>query len=268
MHLRHRRVPADEHRRASRCASKAGLLTTVAWKLGEHDRLTRSRAARFIAGAAVQWLRDGLGLIKKAADIEELAREVKDTGEVVFVPALAGLGAPHWRPEARGSVRGHRPLHHRGAPGPRGAGGHRAADLRPRARRCGSDSGEHIPVVQGRRRRGGERPADAVPGGHPRRSGGAARGISRPPAWARRSWPAWAPGVWSEPEEIRRVLEGGQDLQAEDGRSSRAQRPGQVEAGGGTGVGILPMARDKTKLGDAEVQGWLKAHPGGRWRAG
>jgi glycerol kinase len=82
-------------------ASNAGLLTTVAWKLG--DRTTYAlEGSAFIGGAAVQWLRDGMGLIKKAADVEKLARTVKETGDVVFVPALAGLGAPHWRPEARG----------------------------------------------------------------------------------------------------------------------------------------------------------------------
>ena len=54
----------------------------------------------------MQWLRDGLGLIKKAADIEALARKVKDTGGVTFVPALSGLGAPYWRPEARGLLSG------------------------------------------------------------------------------------------------------------------------------------------------------------------
>jgi glycerol kinase len=54
----------------------------------------------------VQWLRDGLGLIRRAADVEALARQVKSSGEVVFVPALAGLGAPHWRPDARGLLRG------------------------------------------------------------------------------------------------------------------------------------------------------------------
>ena len=81
--------------------SKAGLLTTVAWKLG--DRATYAlEGSAFIAGAAVQWLRDGLGLIKKSSDVEALARQVKDSGTVVFVPALAGLGAPHWRPDARG----------------------------------------------------------------------------------------------------------------------------------------------------------------------
>ncbi|MFL5321433.1 MAG: glycerol kinase GlpK [Myxococcaceae bacterium] len=86
-------------------ASKAGLLTTVAWKIAGHTTYALEGSS-FIAGAAVQWLRDGLGLIKKAADIETLAREVDDTGEVVFVPALAGLGAPHWRPDARGIIAG------------------------------------------------------------------------------------------------------------------------------------------------------------------
>ncbi len=86
-------------------ASKAGLLSTVAWKVGGQTNYALEGSA-FIAGAAVQWLRDGLKLIKKASDIEKLAAQVKQTGEVVFVPALAGLGAPHWRPEARGLFAG------------------------------------------------------------------------------------------------------------------------------------------------------------------
>ncbi len=86
-------------------ASKAGLLTTVAWKVN-HEVAYALEGSAFIAGAAVQWLRDGLGLIKKAGDIEALAKTVKETGDVVFVPALAGLGAPHWRPEARGLFAG------------------------------------------------------------------------------------------------------------------------------------------------------------------
>ncbi len=60
----------------------------------------------FIAGAAVQWLRDGLGIIRDSAEIEALAREVDDAGDVVFVPALTGLGAPHWAPRARGLIAG------------------------------------------------------------------------------------------------------------------------------------------------------------------
>ena len=86
-------------------ASKAGLLTTVGWKL-EGKTTYALEGSCFIAGAAVQWLRDGLGIIKKASDIEALAKHVKSSGEVVFVPALAGLGAPHWRPDARGLFAG------------------------------------------------------------------------------------------------------------------------------------------------------------------
>ncbi len=86
-------------------ASEKGLLSTVAWKLGDEVAYALEGSA-FIAGAAVQWLRDGLGLIRQAKDIEALAGQVADSGGVVFVPALAGLGAPHWRPDARGLVTG------------------------------------------------------------------------------------------------------------------------------------------------------------------
>jgi glycerol kinase len=85
--------------------SSRGLLATVAWQVGGEVAYALEGSS-FIAGAAVQWLRDGLGLIRTAAEIEPLARSVKDTAGVTFVPALAGLGAPHWRPEARGVIRG------------------------------------------------------------------------------------------------------------------------------------------------------------------
>ncbi len=85
--------------------SDNGLLTTVAWRVGE-QRVYALEGSTFIAGAIVQWLRDGLGLIEKAADIEGLAMGVADNGGVVFVPSLTGLGAPHWRAEARGLVCG------------------------------------------------------------------------------------------------------------------------------------------------------------------
>ena len=81
------------------------LLTTVGWKLGagkEKGEVTYAlEGAAFMAGATVQWVRDTLGIIETAADIEALARSVDDSGDVVLVPAFAGLGAPHWRPEAR-----------------------------------------------------------------------------------------------------------------------------------------------------------------------
>jgi len=85
--------------------SQHGLLTTVAWRLGQQTTYALEGSA-FIAGAAVQWLRDGLRLIKSAPEVEALAASVADCGEVCFVPALAGLGAPHWRPEARGILVG------------------------------------------------------------------------------------------------------------------------------------------------------------------
>ncbi len=86
-------------------SSDRGLLSTVAWKRGEEITYALE-GSLFIAGAAVQWLRDGLGLIQSAPEIESLAREVPDSGGVIFVPALAGLGAPHWRAEARGLISG------------------------------------------------------------------------------------------------------------------------------------------------------------------
>jgi glycerol kinase len=90
--------------------SRSGLLTTVGWQLGagaEKGEVTYAlEGSAFIAGAAVQWLRDGLGLIRTAPEIEALAAQVPDSGGVTLVPAFAGLGAPHWRPEARGILTG------------------------------------------------------------------------------------------------------------------------------------------------------------------
>ena len=87
--------------------SRAGLLTTVAWQLGEKGKpVFALEGGAFICGAAVQWLRDGLKIIDKAPEVEALARTVDDHGGVEFVPALTGLGAPHWAPEARGTFSG------------------------------------------------------------------------------------------------------------------------------------------------------------------
>lgn len=81
------------------------LLTTVAWRIGDCTEYALEGSV-FIAGAVVQWLRDGLGLIEQSADVEALASSVPDTGGVYLVPAFAGLGAPHWDPYARGAVLG------------------------------------------------------------------------------------------------------------------------------------------------------------------
>jgi glycerol kinase len=86
--------------------SENGLLTTVALAHPDGRRDFALEGAVFVTGAAVQWLRDGLGIIESAADVEELARSVPDSGGVIFVPALTGLGAPEWDPTARGLIIG------------------------------------------------------------------------------------------------------------------------------------------------------------------
>ena len=83
-----------------------GVVETVAWQLGEGPAAYAVEGSVFVSGAAVQWLRDALGLIADAAESEALARSAEDNGGVYFVPALAGLGSPHWVPEARGLVTG------------------------------------------------------------------------------------------------------------------------------------------------------------------
>jgi glycerol kinase len=85
--------------------SQHRLLGTIAWQTS-HGTSYALEGSAFVSGALVQWLRDGLGIIKTAAEIEVLAASVPDTGGVTIVPALAGLGAPHWRPEARGIICG------------------------------------------------------------------------------------------------------------------------------------------------------------------
>lgn len=86
-------------------ASKNNLITTVGWKIGQ--RVTYClEGSVFIAGAVVQWLRDGLGLAETSSEIAELARMVPDSGGVVLVPAFVGLGAPHWDARARGTIFG------------------------------------------------------------------------------------------------------------------------------------------------------------------
>ena len=86
--------------------SKNNLLTTIAWQEPNGDITYALEGSVFVAGAAVQWLRDGLGVIESANEIEELAKQVPDSGGVVFVPALTGLGAPHWNPDAKGTILG------------------------------------------------------------------------------------------------------------------------------------------------------------------
>ena len=85
--------------------SNRGLITTVAWRVGSRKQYALEGSV-FIAGAAIQWLRDGLGLIRASSDVDGLAAQVPDNGGVYLVPAFAGLGAPHWDPYARGTLIG------------------------------------------------------------------------------------------------------------------------------------------------------------------
>jgi glycerol kinase len=85
--------------------SKNNLLTTIAWKINGRIQYA-FEGSIFIAGAVVQWLRDGLGIIRSSSEIEPLARQVENTNGVSFVPAFAGLGAPYWNPDARGTMVG------------------------------------------------------------------------------------------------------------------------------------------------------------------
>uniref|UniRef100_A0A831UAA2 Glycerol kinase n=1 Tax=Geobacter metallireducens TaxID=28232 RepID=A0A831UAA2_GEOME len=86
-------------------ASRSSLLTTVAWQLGGRVEYALEGSV-FVAGAAVQWLRDGLGIIRSSGEVEALAASVPDSGGVCLVPAFTGLGAPHWDPYARGTIVG------------------------------------------------------------------------------------------------------------------------------------------------------------------
>ena len=86
--------------------SANGLLTTIGWQRKGKPTVYALEGSVFIAGAVVQWLRDGLGLIERSSQIEELAQQEGDNGGVYLVPAFVGLGAPHWDPNARGTIVG------------------------------------------------------------------------------------------------------------------------------------------------------------------
>ena len=187
------------HRR-SRCPSPAqGLLATAACgPRGEPAYALEGSV--FIAGAAVQWLRDGLGLIEHAAETEALARSVPDTGGVHFVPAFVGLGTPHWEAEARGTITGLT------------RGTTRAHLARAALEAMAFSSAELLEAMAGAerargarapggRRRGGQRLADAVPGRRARHPGRAAR-HGRDDGARRRGLAGIALGVWRSTAEF------------------------------------------------------------------
>ena len=150
-----------------------GLLATVAWGLGDEVAYALE-ASIFVTGAAVQWLRDGLGIIEEAAETEALAASLDSNDGVYFVPALTGLGSPHWDPYARGTIVGLT----------RGSGRAHLARAALEAiayqtvdavRAQEAAAGRAAGGAEGRRRRRRQPLADAVPGRRARRPGGRAR---------------------------------------------------------------------------------------------
>jgi glycerol kinase len=196
-------------------ASKNNLVTTVAWQRdGTTDYALEGSV--FIAGAVVQWLRDGLGVIRQSADVEALASTVEVNGGVYFVPAFAGLGAPHWDAYARGAMFGLT----RGA-----TAGHIA---RAALESIAYQSADVLAAME----RDGIEPPDAVPGGPARRAGRAPAGARddrtrrRVPRGARR-------GLLEGSGGSRRQLAGRSPLRAGD-----VARPGRCAARGvGQGCG-------------------------------
>ena len=135
-HVRHRKLPHRQHRRGAGVRRVTGSSARSRTRSRARRRATRSRARSPSPGSLVQWLRDSLGLLDSAAQIEALAASVEDSGGVVIVPAFSGLFAPYWRPDARGAILGLT----------------RFAGRAPhRARRAGVGG---VPVARGDRRRG------------------------------------------------------------------------------------------------------------------
>jgi glycerol kinase len=119
-----------------RVRSEHGLITTVCYRIGDAEPVYALEGSIAVTGSLVQWLRDNLGLIRSAPEVEELARTVDDNGGAYIVPAFSGLFAPYWRPDAAASSRAD-PLRHQGPSRPGGARGHRVPDARGRGRHDG-----------------------------------------------------------------------------------------------------------------------------------
>ena len=189
-----------------------GLVVSVAWDLGAHADATHGPVAyalegsAFVSGAAIQWLRDGLGIITNAAEAGPLAASVPDSGGVTFVPALTGLGSPQWDPDARGIITGLT----RGAGRAQLARGLRRGDGVPSTRhdRC---HGRRVVLPtrraaggRGRRRHGPPPRAASRTEPHAR---GRVRAPSSRPRSARPPSPVSTEGVWSSLDELAALWE-------------------------------------------------------------
>ena len=155
--------------------SENGLLTTVCYKIGDNKPIYALEGSIAVTGSLVQWVRDNLGLIKDAPEIEELAKGVDDNGGAYFVPAFSGLFAPYWRSDARGALVGLTRYVNKGHIA-RAVLEATAFQSREVVDAMNADSGVPLDGAQGRRRHGRQRDAHAVPGRHPRCRRGPAEG--------------------------------------------------------------------------------------------
>ena len=202
--------------------SKHGLLTTVAYKLGDQPARYALEGSVAIAGALVQWLRDNLGLIKTSAEIEALAESVEDNGGVYMVPAFSGLYAPYWKDSARGVIAGLTRLCQQGPPGARGAGSGGVPDARG-----GGGHGAGFRNCAGSFARGwrhGKQPsADAVSGRYPGPAGGLTRdqGDHEPGRGVRGGIGSW---IFQQRGRANWPLVGGEDVETGDGQRAGGNR--------------------------------------------
>ena len=150
--------------------STHGLLTTLGYQISGEDPVYALEGSVAVTGALVQWLRDNLGLISASDDVEALAAEVDDNGDVYFVPAFSGLFAPHWRSDARGVITGLTRFARKGHLA-RAALEATAYQTREVLEAMRADSGVALTELKVDGGMGGERHAHAVPGRHPRRPG-------------------------------------------------------------------------------------------------
>ena len=195
--------------------SKFGLLTTVAYQFGKQPAHYALEGSVAITGALVQWLRDNLNLIRSSAEIETLARQVDDNGGVYFVPAFSGLYAPYWKSSARGVICGLTRYANK-AHIARAVLEATAFQTREVVEAMEKDSGIRARRPAHRWRHGRQRIADAVPGGHPRSSGGAP-GDQGDDRAGRDVCGRTGGGLLPRPRRPAGQLVGGQDVEAEHG---------------------------------------------------